>query len=194
MFEKLFSKKQIILVVGLGNPGTEHQSNRHNVGFLVLDRLNEALNGSNFKMEKKYLSEISENTFSNKRVILVKPQTFMNESGRAISIIKNFYKIPIQKILLVHDDLDLNLGEIKMHKKGPRVHNGVNSVEKYLDNFEELNRIRIGVENRNTKKKVLQGKEFLLSNFSTQEMEILKQIIETKVIPKIMLFLDESGN
>ena len=122
------------LVVGLGNPEEKHAQNRHNVGFMFVDFFAQQL-------------EEKDQQWRNKITIL-KPQTFMNQSGEAVREQKNFFKIPLDDIFVAHDDLDLRLGEFKIQKgKGPHVHNGILSVEKELGagNFY---RIRIGVDNR----------------------------------------------
>src|SRR4030042_5866208 len=111
------------LIVGLGNPGDKYKNTRHNVGWLVLDKLKQAISKSKFlnsnqipntkfQLENKFRSEI----LRMGDVMLVKPQTFMNESGEAVSKIANFYKISSYDIYIIHDDLDLRLGEYKIKK------------------------------------------------------------------------------
>src|SRR3989304_5017921 len=121
------------LLVGLGNPGGEYEQTRHNVGFVVLDvlvkQLLVGLQDTSFKFQKRFSSEL----MIDKDYIFAKPQTYMNFSGLAVSKLASFYKIPTSKIFVFHDDLDIRLGEYKISKGvGPKVHNGVNSVEEKM--------------------------------------------------------------
>lgn len=123
------------LVVGLGNPGEKYKDTRHNVGFMVIDKL------------KKYKENL-------RKVVLVKPKTFMNKSGVVVAKLKRFYKISVDDLYVVHDDLDLKLGEYKIQKGvGPKVHNGVSSVEEQLGS-KEFWRVRVGVDNRGGRFKI----------------------------------------
>ncbi|MEJ2347711.1 MAG: aminoacyl-tRNA hydrolase, partial [Patescibacteria group bacterium] len=136
------------LLVGLGNPGEEHKNNRHNVGFMVVDELFLLIKpGSEtkyFSMQKKFDTEI----FKSGEVILVKPQTFMNSSGKAVKKILDHFKIKTSDLWVIHDDLDIPLGDFKIQKgKGPKLHKGVMSIEKEL-NKSDFWRVRVGVENR----------------------------------------------
>jgi len=124
------------IVVGLGNPGVEHENNRHNVGFVVVDRL-----AAGAGWESKFDSLIHKSG----DVVLVKPLTFMNRSGEAVAQIMNFYKMNSDDLAVVHDDLDIRLGEFKMQKGvGPKVHNGLTSVEVQLST-KDFWRVRVGV-------------------------------------------------
>jgi len=110
------------VIVGLGNPGKEYENTRHNVGFLILDILREELGLSSFKKEKKIKAEI----LMNKKVVLLKPQTFMNNSGEAVISFLNYYKLKPEDLLVIHDDIDLKLGEAKISLgQGPAGHKGV---------------------------------------------------------------------
>jgi len=164
------------LLVGLGNPGKEYQNTRHNVGFLFLDYLahnSEENPAQPFTSQKKFHAEIAEIQLENEKILLLKPQTFMNESGRAVSAALQFYKLSPSDLILVHDDLDIAFGQFKIqHAKGPKVHNGVTSVESSIQSSEFL-RIRIGVENRTVP---ISGSEYVLQNFSYEELNDLKAI------------------
>ncbi len=103
------------LIIGLGNPGEKYKNTRHNIGFLVVDEFREKNNFPEFRLSKKFIALISEGVFNNEKMVIVKPQTFMNESGKAVkSIIKNIGRpgLPI----IIHDDIDLPLGKIRIVK------------------------------------------------------------------------------
>src|SRR6185369_4075580 len=115
------------LFVGLGNPGKKYEKTRHNVGWLVLDSLQ--IPNTKFEVQKQFNAEV----LKIGETILAKPQTFMNDSGVAVSAIVNFYKIEPDNIYVIHDDLDIKLGEYKIQKgKGPKQHNGILSIEEKL--------------------------------------------------------------
>lgn len=156
-------------IVGLGNPGEKYAKNRHNVGFMVLDKL-----GSEWEFSKKFNAEI----IQTKAYILVKPQTYMNDSGVAVAKIVQFYKIDLSDLYIVHDDLDIALGNYKIqHSKGPRIHYGVNSVEEKLGT-EDFWRVRVGVENRTIRGNTgIRGEVYSLQDFESEEVKIIEGVI-----------------
>ncbi|HCQ31731.1 TPA: aminoacyl-tRNA hydrolase [Candidatus Collierbacteria bacterium] len=159
------------LVVGLGNPGNEYVNTRHNAGFMFVDRFT---GGVRFSLEGKFEALI----YRDKDVLLVKPQTFMNESGRAVRKIVDFYKLGVNDLILVHDDLDLKLGEYKIQKGvGPKVHNGVSSVEASLPDKNFL-RLRIGIDNRDNALYSGSGADYVLGKLGKGEQEMLDEIME----------------
>ncbi|MGN1398557.1 MAG: aminoacyl-tRNA hydrolase [Erysipelotrichaceae bacterium] len=128
------------MIVGLGNPGKQYEKTRHNTGFMVLDRIADKLN---IEINKKEFNAL---TARNKQLILVKPQTYMNNSGQAVSQIINYYQIDIEDILVIYDDLDLKYGQLRLRPKGSSGgHNGIKSIINYLHS-EDFKRIRIGIE------------------------------------------------
>ncbi len=131
------------LIVGLGNPEEEYSNTRHNMGF---DTLNELAKRNGIEINRnKYNSLYGQGIIKNEKVILVKPQTYMNLSGIAVKQFKDFYKIEGNKIIIVHDDIDIKEGTIKIRKTGGAgTHNGMKSVVQELGN-KEFYRIRIGV-------------------------------------------------
>lgn len=165
------------LIVGLGNLGKRYKNTRHNVGFIVVDQLAVKLiperseKTEYFAMDNKFNCEI----FKFNGVALAKPQTFMNESGKAVSSISQYLNIPISNIYIVHDDLDIKLGEYKIQKgKGPKDHKGLNSIYEKLGT-KDFWHVRIGVENRD--KNVL-GEEYVLQRFKEEELEIINKVIK----------------
>ena len=155
-----------ILIVGLGNPGKKYERTRHNIGFLVLDSLAASLDFPSFTTNKDFKADISEHTIGDTKVILAKPTTYMNESGQAVQRIAHFYKIPLQDIVVIHDELSIKFGQIRMRVGGQSAgHNGVQSVIQQLG--PEFGRIRIGIKNEHTPKD--DTSSFVLGTFSAQE-------------------------
>jgi PTH1 family peptidyl-tRNA hydrolase len=173
------------LIVGLGNPGEKYKNNRHNVGFMFVDYLlkmqNEKCKNQNdnlkFKMNKFLFSEIIE--FHD--LILAKPQTFMNESGIAANKIIANYGLRIADLFVVHDDLDIPLGTFHIQKGvGPKLHNGISSIEQHLKT-KDFWRIRIGVDNRDSEKRI-DGETYVLQDFLLTEKAVLQNTIFPKII------------
>jgi len=151
----------MILIVGLGNPGKKYEKTRHNVGFRVVDEL-----------AKQKTREF----------IIAKPQTFMNNSGKAIKALLNFYKTEPENLWVIHDDIDLPLGKFKISKgRGSAGHKGVESIIKELKT-KDFWRIRIGICPKTGKPK--QVEKLVLQNFTKEEEKTLKEVIKT-VIEKI---------
>ena len=136
------------LIVGLGNPGKKYEKTRHNIGFLVLDRLvqqHRECDFSNWEQSKKFNAEICGGTYKGEKVILVKPLTFMNNSGQAVGMIAQYYKIRPNDLIVAHDEKDIPLGEIRVQKdRGPAGHNGVKSIIEHCGT-KNFTRIRIGI-------------------------------------------------
>lgn len=179
------------LYVGLGNPGEKYLKNRHNVGFVFIDRIVDEIIASGtakFKANKKLESEIAEVSVSGSKWIFAKPQTYMNLSGKAVGRILSYYKISSQRLTVAHDDLDIMLGSYKIQQgSGPKMHNGITSVEDAL-RTKDFRRVRIGIENRTQENRVT-GEEYVLSNFTSQEYSVLS----LKVFPKIETDLGLTG-
>jgi PTH1 family peptidyl-tRNA hydrolase len=175
------------VIVGLGNPGEKYSGNRHNVGFMVVDKLAQLVENATWAESKKFKSEIVQT----KDFILVKPQTFMNDSGLAVSVICQFYKVALTDLYIVHDDLDIAIGNYKIqHGKGPQVHNGLRSVEEKLGSDQFWN-VRVGVENREVRgNKGIPGMVYSLQDFTGEEQPIVEDVI-TKIVDELkrVLFL-----
>ena len=179
---KLFYMK---LIIGLGNPGIQYEKTRHNLGWRVIGRLARKLGASSWKIEMRFNAFVAETFLNGEKIIFARPQTFMNNSGIAVKSIANYYKIPNEEILVVHDEIDLPLGEIKVQKgRGAAGHNGVQSV---IDHLKTKNfiRIRLGIvpEARLLEKTLSRSlaSEFVLQNFTTKEEKIVKKQIKRAV-------------
>ena len=135
---------QEIYLIGLGNPGKKYCNNRHNIGFLLLEKLSKKYN-SNFLLKDKFKSSCSEFKIKDSTYRLFLPNTFMNNSGDAVRAIVDWYKINLDKIFIIVDDIDLPLGKIRFRKKGSSGgHNGLKSIIEQLQT-QNFNRIRIGI-------------------------------------------------
>jgi len=169
----------MILIAGLGNPGSKYQLTRHNFGFLLADAV---INHHNLEesptLGKKFNAEIftgviKNNANSNQKIILAKPQTFMNLSGSSIQKICNFYKIPPEKVIILHDDLDLELGRTKTKIGGGNAgHNGLKDIDAKIG--KNYWRIRLGIgrpENSD-----YEISDYVLGKFNTKERQILEEI------------------
>lgn len=173
-------------MVGLGNPGLKYEFTRHNIGFRIVDSLARDIEVE-FKKVKSYYSLISRGMVNNHKVMLVKPQTFMNLSGRAVSKAVSYYKIPIQDLLIVYDDLNLELGQIRIRKKGSAGgHKGIESIMQYLDS-EEIPRLRIGIGNPSVNFN-FNYVSYVLSNFNNEEKDKIGEVIQlsTKAIKTVI--------
>lgn len=172
------------LIAGLGNPGGKYTNTRHNIGFLTVDFLSDKWKSTVF--ESKFHSMCSRCTVDGKGIYLIKPQTFMNLSGRAVSQASRFYKIPLEKIIIIHDDIDLPFGKIKLkHGGGAGGHNGLKSIDQYIGN--NYYRIRVGV-GRPLEEEKIDVSCFVLSDFSKSEQEEIPFILE-KVRSQIDLLI-----
>lgn len=185
------------LITGLGNPGKKYQKNRHNVGFLVLDRLRERFlfqknyNVTDWEEEKTFMSEMAFLKQGSRVIaILQKPLTYMNNSGQAVSKVVKKYDIEKleENFILIHDDLDIPFGKYKIQKsKSPKGHNGVADVESLLK-ATKFQRVRVGIESRIEKN--IPGEDFVLMNFTKDEQIVLDEVIDdvvNTILPEILL-------
>lgn len=164
-----FQPSDIKLIVGLGNVGKEYVRTRHNVGFMFVDMLTDQ-----WQTDTALHAELSKIEVSNQKVILAKPTTFMNLSGSAVAAVSHYFKIEPQQILVVHDDLDIVLGEYKIHLgKGPKVHNGLGSIDQTIG--ANYWRLRMGIEDREQAgNKSIPGASYALANFTVDQMKTLQ--------------------
>lgn len=156
----------IFLIVGLGNPGREYERTRHNAGFLMVEKLAEKWS-ANWNAEKKFKAVVAKASPAGKRVILVKPQTFMNLSGEAVGPLAKFYRVPTANVLVVVDDADLALGKIRLRPDGsPGGHHGLESVEKHLGT-RAWPRLRLGIGRNSPEQREISG--HVLGRFGADE-------------------------
>ena len=170
----------MILIVGLGNPGKKFQKTRHNIGFIIIDNLQLAIDRfSDWKNIKKIQAEISKGEINNQKVLLAKPLTFMNLSGQAVKKVVSNVKCQMSNVLVVHDDIDLLLGKIRISVgKGSAGHKGVESIIKELKTKSFI-RFRIGIQSKFGKPK--NPEKFVLQKFNKGEEEIVKEMVKKTV-------------
>lgn len=156
------------LIVGLGNPGNEYINSRHNIGFMCVDNY-----VNNFKESRKFNGFIAEVINNDEKILFLKPNTYMNNSGLSVMQVVKFYNIPINNILIIHDDLDLGLGVIKLKvNSSSGGHNGIKSIISSLGT-NSFARLKIGVSNN----KNISTKDYVLGKFNKDEMLVLTPII-----------------
>jgi PTH1 family peptidyl-tRNA hydrolase len=162
----------MLLFVGLGNPGTKHENNRHNIGFMAVD---EIILRHNFSEPKiKYQGALYEGQLGNEKVLVLKPLTFMNLSGKSVAQVANFYKIPSENIFVFYDELDVEPGKVKFKTGGGNAgHNGLRSLDQYIN--KNYHRIRIGIGHPGDKS-LVHG--HVLGDFSTNEEKWLEPLLD----------------
>ena len=160
------------LIVGLGNPDKEYDMTRHNIGFYYLDLFVKKLNLS---YKEKFKGLYIKTKINNIDVILLKPLTYMNLSGECVRQFVNYYKIKSEDILVIHDDLDMEFGKIKLKANGSS--GGHNGIKNIILNINDINfkRLKIGISNN----KLMDTKDYVLGKFNKEEIEILKNKEET---------------
>ena len=163
-----------VLIVGLGNPGKEYDLTRHNVGFEVLDRFVSKHTEMQDWINKKDLKcHLSQGQFGDTRVYVVKPTTFMNLSGEAVQAVMNFYKIAPDFITVIHDELDIKFGQIRLRVGGGSAgHNGIKSVTQHIT--EQYGRIRVGIGPKTPEQ--IDSADFVLQKFSPEEQDQLNNL------------------
>lgn len=165
------------LIVGLGNPTKQYKNTRHNAGFIVLDEIAKSFSFPEFESNKKFNAQICEGMVNDEKIILAKPETFMNLSGKSVQAIMQFFKIPIENLTVIHDDLDIELGNFKISTDSSAAgHNGVTSIFQTLGT-QKITRIRVGIEGAEKKKdRKIPGDVFVLQPFSTEELGTIKKL------------------
>lgn len=164
----------MFVIVGLGNPGSKYELTRHNIGFLTIDRL---ARREGVRVDRiKFKSLIGEMNVNGEKVILVKPQTFMNLSGEAVREVMNFYKVDLENLLVVVDDIDITPFTIRLKKSGSAgSHNGMKSII-YNLNDDKFPRLKVGVGNNERK---IDLANYVLSGFEKKDQDKLENIIDT---------------
>jgi len=182
IWDRLFHKQpaeqsdaEKFLIVGLGNPGREHKGNRHNVGFMALDRLAEAWQIRMGKVQNKALT--GNGRYAHQSVILVKPQTYMNRSGDAVGPLAAYYQIPPANVLVIYDELDLPLGTIRLREKGGTGgHNGMKSISNHLG--QEFPRMRLGIGRPPGN---MPPAAYVLQDFSKEDLPLVDELLNEAV-------------
>jgi len=186
------------LIIGIGNPGEKYKNTRHNVGFMVIEAMASQISNFQFSISNQiqnYNFQTKKNLhcrmLQEKNVIFAKSQTFMNQSGKTVSAFVNFYKVKPDDLYVIHDDLDIRLGEYKIQKGvGPKLHNGIKSIDEVLGR-KDYWRVRVGVENRRREfsifnfqfpKNIIPGEKYVLQKFTEQELLAVKNVIDKVII------------
>tara|TARA_B100001996_G_scaffold86274_1_gene63785 strand:+ start:19 stop:591 length:573 start_codon:yes stop_codon:yes gene_type:complete len=172
----------MLLLVGLGNPGPNNNSNRHNIGFRIIDAINQEFSLS--KQKPKFKGLLTTGNIENKKVYAIKPLTFMNNSGVCIKELIEYFKINAKDVIVFHDDLDIDLGKVKAKFGGSSAgHNGIESIDKSIG--KDYSRVRVGIGRPQNKSKV---NNHVLEDFSENEEERIKDITDhiVKLVPKLI--------
>ena len=163
------------LIVGLGNPGTEYDNTRHNIGFKVIDAFARK-NNIEFNKEK-FGGKYTEILLNGEKIILLKPQKYINLSGEVIKKYVDYFKIDIDDILIISDDMDIEIGHLKLKLKGSSGgHNGLKNIELHLGT-KEYKRLKLGI----SKNKQIDSKDYVLGKINIEESKILEEVIKTSV-------------
>lgn len=174
------------LIFAQGNPGAQYAQTRHNTGFIILDAIAKAENAP-WKLAEKFKAQIAEISVNNEKVLLVKPLSFYNVTGQVARAIVDFYKLePVEDILVIHDELALPFGTIRVRQKGSDAgNNGIKSLNAHLG--PDYVRIRVGVWN--DKRDLMEDSTFVLSNFSQEEQKTLNEGLIPEITKLIELFV-----
>ena len=173
----------MLLFVGLGNPTPNSENNRHNIGFKIIDAINQKFGLS--KQKPKFKGLLTTGTINGKKVYAIKPLTFMNNSGICIRELIEYFKIDAEDVVVFHDDLDVEFGKIKAKFGGSNAgHNGIASIDKFIG--KEYSRVRIGIGKPDSK---VEASDFVLANFTDDEKEKLEKVINN-IIDSIAILID----
>ena len=174
----------MLLLVGLGNPGSNYTNTRHNIGFKIIDAIN-----AHFKLSKqkpKFKGLLTTGNIDEKKIYAIKPLTFMNNSGTAIKELIDYFKIEAKDVIVFHDDMDIDFTKIKAKFGGSSAgHNGIASIDKFIG--KEYSRVRIGIGKPD---KTLSTSDYVLNDFNDDEKEDLKTITDN-IIKSISILIDK---
>ena len=174
----------MLLFVGLGNPTPDSENNRHNIGFKIIDAINQKFGLS--KQKPKFKGLLTTGNIGGKKVYAIKPLTFMNNSGICIRELIEYFKIESENVIVFHDDLDIDFGKIKAKFGGSSAgHNGIESIDKFIG--KDYSRVRIGISKPKTKIAVT---DYVLKDFDEDEKEELKKITDS-IIESLFILLDK---
>lgn len=179
------NQSDFYLIAGLGNRGREFQNNRHNVGFMLVSHLAERLGVSFSRMQSKAL--VTKCEYKGKRLILAKPQTYMNLSGQAVAPLVRFYKVPLENLLVAYDDVDLPFGVLRLRPSGGSGgQKGMQSIISTLGT-EEFPRLRVGIDRPPGR---MEASDYVLQDFSKDQAEALAEILD-RGAEAVLTFIDE---
>jgi len=165
--------EQTFLLIGLGNPGREYKDTRHNFGFMLIDRIAVRLNARGMKVQSKAI--VMTSAYEERKLILAKPQTFMNLSGQSVQGLAHFYKIPFPNMMILSDDLDIPFGTIRIRASGgPGGQRGLSSILEKLGT-KEVPRLRLGIGRPPGR---MDPAAYVLQNFSRDEMQTLSEVLD----------------
>jgi PTH1 family peptidyl-tRNA hydrolase len=173
------------LIVGLGNPGREYRDNRHNIGFMLIDRLAVRLNAQGMRLQSQAL--LVSAAWEGRRLLLAKPQTYMNLSGQAVQGLVRFYKLPLQNLLIAHDDLDLPLGTLRLRPGGGSGgQKGVASIIERLGTS-DFPRLRLGIGRPPGR---MDAAAYVLQDFSSAEQPLVSEVLN-RAVDAVLTFVVE---
>jgi peptidyl-tRNA hydrolase, PTH1 family len=185
MYPPLIDPTLPFLIVGLGNPGREHSGNRHNAGFMLLDRLAARLGVTFSRVEAKAL--VAKGEHSGRRLILAKPHTYMNLSGQAVGALARFYKTPNSNLMIAYDDVDLPLGALRIRPAGGSAgQKGMASIIERLGS-QEFPRLRVGIDRPPGR---MDAAAYVLQNFSRSDIEFLQPALE-RGVDAVLVFVTQ---
>ena len=174
----------MLLLVGLGNPGSTYTNTRHNIGFKIIDAIN-----AHFKLSKqkpKFKGLLTTGNIEEKKIYAIKPLTFMNNSGTAIKELIDYFKIDAKDVIVFHDDMDIDFGKVKAKFGGSSAgHNGIESIDKFIG--KDYSRVRIGIGKPNEK---ISAADYVLDDFSEEEKENLEKITNN-IIESLAILIDK---
>jgi len=174
----------MILLVGLGNPTPDSNDNRHNIGFKIIDAINQKFGLS--KQKPKFKGLLTTGNISNKKVYAIKPLTFMNNSGICIRELIEYFKMDVEDVIVFHDDLDVDFSKIKTKFGGSSAgHNGIESIDKFIG--KDYSRVRVGI---GKPEKKIEVSDFVLTNFTEEEKIELEKVIQS-IIDSMPILMDK---
>jgi PTH1 family peptidyl-tRNA hydrolase len=180
--------EQTFLLIGLGNPGREYADTRHNFGFMLIDRLAVRLNARGMKVQSKAI--IMNTSYEERKLILAKPQTYMNLSGQSVQGLIHFYKIPLTNVMILSDDLDLPFGTIRIRASGgPGGQRGLSSILERLGT-KEVPRLRLGIGRPPGR---MDPSNYVLQNFSKSDMQAISEILD-RAAEAVLAFVSHGLN
>lgn len=163
------------LIVGLGNPGADYARTRHNAGFLVVEELAARVSAS-WNLEKKFQARVAKVDRDGRRMLFAEPQTYMNSSGESVGALLSFYRVPIPQLLVVTDDADLPLGEIRLRGRGSSGgHHGLESIEQHVGT-REFARLKVGIGRTTSGRREITN--YVLGKFSAEEKPLLEKVLQ----------------